>query len=110
MRGIILLGLVVNGGLPHFVAGGVVQRAEDLVDLLKQRGVALAQTHAGALGRKREAAALREGDEAEVGVGGEIAGGIFNGDVRIRRFAFLPAVGGVSALPMQTKNKAVNAM
>ena len=74
MRGIILLGLVVDGGLPHFVAGGVVQRAEDLVDLLKQRGVALAQTHAGALGRKREAAALREGDEAEVGVGGEIAG------------------------------------
>ena len=37
-------------------------------------------------------------------------GDIFNGDVRIRRFAFLPVVGGVSALPMQTKNKAVNAM
>ena len=79
VRGI-LLGLAVDGCLPHGGAGVVVDAGKDGVDLIKEFIVALAQTHAGALGRQREAAALIEGDQAEVRVGSEVALRVLNVD------------------------------
>ena len=76
----ILLGLAVDGCLPHGGTGVVVDAGKDGVDLIKEFIVALAQTHAGALGRQREAAALIEGDQVEVRVGSEVALRVLNVD------------------------------
>ena len=70
-----LLRLIRHGGILHGEAGVVVDGGQDVVDLVHQVRVGLPQAHAGALGREGEAVAVFKGDQAEVRVGGQVAGG-----------------------------------